>query len=121
MTLYNVCTQIKESYCYFKTDSKAEEIESIKYKPSPLLDFEMELSSELYKAPNLLFEPWLKYNNINRNIGECIYNCVENCPLDVKQCLYENIVLSGGTSGIKVNFLLKIEFQEKLEEVHRKI
>ncbi len=47
-----------------------------------------------------------------QSIDEVIDNAIQSCPIDTRRKLYENVVLSGGSSLIKgLERRLKLELQ----------
>jgi actin len=58
------------------------------------------LDTEMFQAPEILFEPGLigkEYNGIHNTI----YDSIQKTDMDLRKMLFSNIVLSGGTTMIK--------------------
>jgi centractin len=57
----------------------------------------IQLGSEKYKAPEILFSPdkiGLEWPGVH----EMVVNSIKNCDIDVRKTLYQAIVVAGGTS-----------------------
>merc|ERR1711939_20822 len=57
----------------------------------------IELGDEIYEAPEVLFNPeliGLEYPGV----AHTLVNCIQKSDLDVRKTLYQNIVLSGGST-----------------------
>ena len=61
------------------------------------------IGNERFRAPEILFQPSFTGSE-SHGVHEQLNKCVNKCDIDIRRELYENIVLSGGTtmySGIK--------------------
>lgn len=76
-------------------DNKANRREDITYTLPDGQD--INLGSELFRCPELLFKPELKGLE-SHGIHEVVYNSISKCDVDIRKDLYSNIVLSGGTT-----------------------
>lgn len=57
----------------------------------------IELYTSRFRAPEVLFRPDL-IGEEEDGIHKVVYNCIQKSDLDIRSCLYQNIVLSGGTT-----------------------
>jgi len=57
----------------------------------------IEVGSQRFRCPEILFQPMLAGKEIP-GFHEIAYNSIMKCDIDVRKSLYENIVLSGGTT-----------------------
>lgn len=112
---YRILREIKEQFCYLTLDpekrrrliEKNPEMERVYPLQSgePLL-----VGSECFLAPEVLFNPTL----IGRDdppLHEAIHSTIQSCDIDMRQRLYSNIILVGGSSlipGLKVRLHLEL-------------
>jgi len=91
---------IKENSCYVAFDPSVEEETSSKAPQKTFLlpdGKTINIGSESFKAPEILFHPeiiGLEYPGIQ----ECLMNSILKSDLDLRATLYQNIVLSGGST-----------------------
>lgn len=57
----------------------------------------IEVGSQRFRCPEVLFKPMLMGKELP-GFHEITYNSIMKCDIDVRKALYENIVLSGGTT-----------------------
>lgn len=57
----------------------------------------LELTTERFQAPEILFNPQLANLN-NDSLQNCIDKSINSLPIDFKNEMWNNIVLSGGNS-----------------------
>jgi len=57
----------------------------------------IEVGSQRFRCPEVLFQPMLIGKEVP-GFHEITYNSIMKCDIDVRKSLYENIVLSGGTT-----------------------
>lgn len=55
------------------------------------------IGSQKYRAPEALFNPMLAGKEL-KSFPELVYNSIMLADVDIRRSLYENIVLSGGTT-----------------------
>ena len=95
-----IINNIKEKSCYVALDYE-EELKNIREFNYELPDGnKIALKEERIKCPEILFKP----NIIGKEgdgIGKTCYDSVQKCNPDIRKDLYNNIVLSGGTSMFK--------------------
>ncbi|KAM3722348.1 Actin-related protein [Dirofilaria immitis] len=80
---YEVAKSIKEKYCYVC--------------PDILLD----VGYERFLGPEIFFHPEFANPDFTVPISEIVDTVIQQCPIDVRRGLYENIVLSGGSTMFK--------------------
>jgi actin-related protein len=97
-----IAKDIKEKLCYVALDFD-NELDASKTGSSKDADYEMPdgnvitMGSERFRTPEILFKPSL----IGREFGgihEQVYQAITKSDVDVRKDLYQNIVLSGGTT-----------------------
>eukprot|EP00983_Pelagomonas_calceolata_P079308 1154607-Pelagomonas_calceolata.AAC.2 len=93
---------IKEKLCYVALDHDAElsaaSTTSAVDKEYTLPDgATITVGSERFRAPEVLFDPSLMGQE-SRGIHHLVHDTINKCDIDVRRELYNNIVLSGGTS-----------------------
>lgn len=60
----------------------------------------IEVGSERYEGPEVLFTPRKIYGSEEKGLVELIAGIIKRCPIDVKRPLLENIFLTGGTAAL---------------------
>uniref|UniRef100_A0AC35TRK5 Actin-related protein 3 n=1 Tax=Rhabditophanes sp. KR3021 TaxID=114890 RepID=A0AC35TRK5_9BILA len=122
---YEVAKAIKEKHCYVcpdifkefsKYDSEPEKwikvyngINNITKKP-----FTCDVGYERFLGPEIFFHPEFVNSDYTTSISETVDNVIQECPIDVRRGLYENIVLSGGSTMFK-------DFGRKMQRDIKKI
>ncbi|MGQ4891890.1 MAG: actin, cytoplasmic 2 [Candidatus Njordarchaeia archaeon] len=73
----------------------------------------VELTDERFRAPEILYKPeWIGLED--RPIDEKVWESIMDCDIHIRPNLYENIILSGGTTMI-------MNFRERLEKELKEI
>ena len=57
----------------------------------------MTIGNERFRCPELLFDPSISGSEYD-GIDKLTYNSIMRCDIDVRRELYENIILSGGST-----------------------
>ena len=55
------------------------------------------MGSQMFRCPEALFKPHM-IGKEAPGIHELIHECIQKCDIDIRRSLYDNIVLSGGTT-----------------------
>jgi len=126
---YEVAKSIKEQYCYvcpdiqrefLKYDTDGEKwlkiyngINNITKKP-----FTVDVGYERFLGPEIFFHPEFVNEKYQTSISETIDGVIQQCPIDVRRGLYENIVLSGGSTMFK-DFSRRLQRDIKRISDHR--
>ncbi|KAK6051565.1 Actin, partial [Cooperia oncophora] len=116
---YEVAKAIKERYCYVCPDILKE---FIKYDTDgskwlktyhginniTKKEFVVDVGYERFLGPEIFFHPEFANPDFTTPISDIIDNVIQQCPIDVRRGLYENIVLSGGSTMFK-DFARKLQ------------
>jgi len=106
---YEVAKTIKEQYCYVCPDIQKE---FAKFDSEPLKWFKqhdgvnnitkklfkIDVGYERFLAPEIFFHPEFANPDFTASISDVVDDVIQMCPIDVRRGLYENIVLSGGST-----------------------
>ena len=96
----DIVTTIKEKACYVAQNFKVE-LESIQPYEHVLPDgSKINVKEERIICPEALFKPIL-INRKAKGIDQLCNDSIQKCDMNVKKILYNNIILSGGTSMLK--------------------
>uniref|UniRef100_A0A915B150 Actin-related protein 3 n=2 Tax=Parascaris univalens TaxID=6257 RepID=A0A915B150_PARUN len=109
---YEVAKAIKERFCYvcpdilreftkYDTDGAKwlktyEGVNNVTKKP-----FVVDIGYERFLGPEIFFHPEFANPDFTTPISETVDTVIQQCPIDVRRGLYENIVLSGGSTMFK--------------------
>lgn len=101
---FEIVRGIKEEYSYVALDYEAElkafEESNAKDKSVTLPDGTVfQIGDQMFRCPELLFQPLLEGRD-EPGIHELTYKSIMRCDIDVRKDLYNNIILSGGTTMI---------------------
>ncbi|EYC39741.1 hypothetical protein Aduo_002422 [Ancylostoma duodenale] len=116
---YEVAKAIKERYCYVCPDILKE---FIKYDTDGAKwlktyhginnitkkEFVVDVGYERFLGPEIFFHPEFANPDFTTPISDTIDTVIQQCPIDVRRGLYENIVLSGGSTMFK-DFARKLQ------------
>ncbi|XP_022669831.1 actin-related protein 3-like isoform X1 [Varroa destructor] len=100
---------IKERYCYICPDIAREFAKYDKEPDKWFLSYEgmnnvtrqgfsVDVGYERFLGPEIFFHPEFANPDFNTPISEIVDTCIQSCPIDVRRPLYNNIVLSGGST-----------------------
>ncbi|GMR53093.1 hypothetical protein PMAYCL1PPCAC_23288, partial [Pristionchus mayeri] len=96
-----VCPDILKEFTRYDTDGSKwmktyEGINNITKKP-----FVVDVGYERFLGPEIFFHPEFANADYTTPISEVVDDVIQQCPIDVRRGLYENIVLSGGSTMFK--------------------
>lgn len=63
--------------------------------------FGVDVGYERFLGPEIFFHPEFSNPDFTTPISEVVDTVIQNCPIDVRRGLYENVVLSGGSTMFK--------------------
>lgn len=106
------CNSDNSRYCYVCPDI-AKEFNKFDSDPNKYIKkfsgmnsvtkkiFDIDVGYERFLGPEIFFHPEFANPDFTVPISETVDNVVQNCPIDVRRGLYNNIVLSGGSTMFK--------------------
>ena len=59
---------------------------------------EIDVGYERFLGPEMFFHPEFIHGDWRQPLDEIVDNSIQSCPIDTRRKLYENIVLSGGST-----------------------
>eukprot|EP00440_Ansanella_granifera_P049023 gb/GFBE01053114.1/.p1 GENE.gb/GFBE01053114.1/~~gb/GFBE01053114.1/.p1 ORF type:complete len:212 (+),score=37.78 gb/GFBE01053114.1/:1-636(+) len=110
--------QIKEKHSYLCRDV-VEEYEKFdrdprKFKslsgvfPKTKEAWTIQIGYERFLAPEIFFHPEIFVDSVTTPLPQVVDHCIQQCPIDYRRKLYQNVVLSGGSTTFT-------HFKERLE------
>jgi actin-related protein 2 len=99
---FELVREIKEKFCFVSSDIEMDRklsrdtttfVEEYRLPDKSLIKIER----ERFEASEILFQPHLAGFQFP-GVSEVVFNCINNCPIDTRKDLYQNILLSGGTT-----------------------
>jgi len=100
--------QIKEQHAYLSRDVVEEyqkyDQDPKRFKtlsgvfPKTKEAWQIQIGYERFLAPELFFHPEIFSESVTRPLPEIVDRCIMGCPMDYRRRLYDNIVLSGGST-----------------------
>jgi len=97
---FEIVREIKEQKCkllssVYKEESASDSASKLTYT---LPDgSKMDIGAAHYRAPEVLFRPDLIGEEYD-GVAQCVSNAILKCDFDLRKVLYQNIVLSGGST-----------------------
>lgn len=96
-----IVKSIKEKVCYLSTISQRDEGSEMEKTQHLLPDGStIDIGTARYKAPEVLFRPDL-IGQEYEGMHEVLVYSIQRCDMDLRKVLYQNIVLSGGSTLFK--------------------
>lgn len=71
------------------------------HKTSSGTTVEIDVGYERFLGPEMFFHPEFIHSDWRAPLDEIVDNSIQSCPIDTRRKLYENIVLSGGSTMFK--------------------
>ena len=97
-----IARDMKEHLCYVALDYEMEKLTAMKTQAIEhsyeLPDGQLiRLGGERFRAPEILFKPALAGLEL-QGIDQTMFSCIMRCDVDIRRELFNNIVLSGGST-----------------------
>lgn len=112
-----IVRDIKEKTCFVATDYE-QALKQAQDSSSMEMNYELPdgkvitIGSERFRCPEYLFKPLEMNGKELDSVQDLTYKSIQECDVDVRRELYQNIILSGGTTmfeGIGERLLREIE------------
>lgn len=71
-------------------------------------DYNIDVGYERFLGPEMFYKPEFLDSKYRMPIDEVIDNAIQSCPIDTRRKLYQNIILSGGSTLVK-NFHKRLQ------------
>ena len=104
-----VCEDVLQEYASFDKKKKLDDgslVQSAKFKKfahktlnGNMVD--IDVGYERFLGPEMFFHPEFIHKDFMKPLGEVVDDAVQSCPIEYRVRLYENIVLSGGSTLFK--------------------
>ncbi|GLV33641.1 Actin-related protein 3 [Carabus blaptoides fortunei] len=93
-----ICPDIAKEFAKYDSDSqkwmkKYDGVNSVTKNP-----FVVDVGYERFLGPEIFFHPEFSNPDFTTPLSEIVDTVIQNCPIDVRRPLYNNIVLSGGST-----------------------
>ena len=114
-----IAAKVKEKYGYVckdvlkefnsydkKTEANGQLVQSAKFKKFVHRTLnnnmvEIDVGYERFLGPEMFFHPEFVHKDFMKPLGEVVDDAIQSCPIEYRIKLYENIVLSGGSTLFK--------------------
>eukprot|EP00771_Trimastix_marina_P000293 gnl/Trimastix_PCT/1311.p1 GENE.gnl/Trimastix_PCT/1311~~gnl/Trimastix_PCT/1311.p1 ORF type:complete len:385 (+),score=81.68 gnl/Trimastix_PCT/1311:43-1197(+) len=98
-----IIRQMKEKQCFVAYDYESELVsaqgEGVQSKNYTLPDGrQVTYTNECFRCPEALFQPSFLGRGPANGIHEIVYGSIQRCDSDIRKDLYENVILTGGSS-----------------------
>jgi actin-related protein 3 len=85
---------------------------------------EIDIGYERFLGPEMFFHPEFIHQDWRSPLDEIVDNAIQSCPIDTRRKLYENIVLSGGSTLFKdfdkrLNYGIQTRVDDRLREYEK--
>jgi actin, other eukaryote len=102
---FQIVRELKEKMCFVSMDYKKDMADAPtkewkeKFEKSYTLPDgnELLIGNERFRAPEIIFQPSLSGKDVP-GVHKLTYNSIMECDLDVRKSLWENVILSGGST-----------------------
>ncbi|KAI6241176.1 Actin-related protein 3 [Aphelenchoides fujianensis] len=93
-----VCPDISKEFARFDNDPQKYFVQHNGVNNITKQPFTIDVGYEKFLAPEIFFHPEFANADFTTSISEIVDTSIQMCPIDVRRSLYENIVLSGGST-----------------------